>query len=201
VTAPQVLILAGPNGAGKTTVSRAVIADSLGIAEFVNADIIAQGLSGFDPEHAALSAGRIMLTRLKELAAARHNFAFETTLASRTFAPWLADLVQSGYEFNLIFVWLSAPSLAVQRMHVRVRKGGHFVPPDIVRRRYRRGIANFIHLYTPIATRWHVYDNSGSAGPVEIAARKTSQAPAVYDSHAWAKLMRTANAEDQQDNR
>jgi predicted ABC-type ATPase len=196
VAAPQVLIIAGPNGAGKTTVSRAVIADSLGIAEFVNADIIAQGLSGFDPERAALQAGRIMLTRLKELAAARHNFAFETTLASRTFAPWLADLVQSGYEFNLVFVWLSAPSLAVQRMHARVRKGGHFVPPDIVRRRYRRGIANFIHIYMPLATRWIAYDNSGQAGPVRIASQNRGEEPVILNSHPWRALQKTANAKD-----
>jgi predicted ABC-type ATPase len=104
--APAVVVIGGPNGAGETTISRDYVAETLGIAEFVNADIIAQGLSGFDPERAALQAGRLMLKRLRELAAARASFAFETTMASRTFAPWIAELIASGYEFESAFVWL-----------------------------------------------------------------------------------------------
>src|SRR5688572_10557901 len=90
------VVLAGPNGAGKTTVARALLRDAMQVEEFVNADVLAQGLSGFAPERAAMAAGRIMLTRLNELAQERASFAFETTLASRTFAPWLAGLRESA---------------------------------------------------------------------------------------------------------
>src|SRR2546427_569025 len=114
--APGVVIIGGPNGAGKTTFSQEILAQTLGLAEFVTAGFIAKGLSGIEPERAAIQAGRIMLTRLKELAAARASFAFETTMASRTFAPWIAGLVASGYRFRIVFVWLRSPELAVRRV-------------------------------------------------------------------------------------
>jgi predicted ABC-type ATPase len=102
-SSPNIIILAGPNGAGKTTISREVLANTLGITEFVNADIIAAGLSGFDPERAAFAAGRIMLARLRELADAKTTFAFESTLASRTFAPWLIHQKARGYEVHIVY--------------------------------------------------------------------------------------------------
>lgn len=193
---PTIVLIGGPNGAGKTTLSKIMIAQTLGIAEFVNADVIAQGLSGFDPERAALAAGRVMLHRLKELAAARANFAFESTLASRTFAPWLQELRTSGYRIHLIFSWLSSPDLAVQRVKLRIRKGGHAVPPDIIRRRYARGIANFINLYIPVATEWRVYDNSYDSGPRVIAVGSSGQTPSIKDSDAWAQILEIAHAQD-----
>lgn len=128
------------------------------MTEFVNADVIAQGLSAFNPEGAAIAAGRIMLARLKELAASRQSFAFETTLASRTFAPWIADLVACGYEFHLMFLWLPSADLAVDRAALRVRAGGHHVAEDVVRRRYAKGISNFFSLYQPLAPTWRVYE-------------------------------------------
>lgn len=121
--APQVVVLAGPNGAGKSTSSSAVVRGVLGITEFVNADDIARGLSGFNVEGAALSAGRIMLDRVKELAQRRGDFAFETTLASRSFAPWIRELRQTGYLFRLIYLWLPSPEYAMARVMERVRRG------------------------------------------------------------------------------
>jgi len=194
---PYILTLAGPNGAGKTTISRAVVAESAGLSEFVNADIIAQGLSGFDPERAAFAAGRIMLARLRELAAARSSFAFESTLASRTFAPWIATLTKSGYEFRVVYVWLRSPELAIRRVNARVRKGGHAVPPDTIRRRYARSISNFCSLYLPLATTWRVYDNSsGFAAPVARRARNDS-APEIFDRRAWEEIQRIAHDQAQ----
>ncbi|NUQ61859.1 MAG: AAA family ATPase [Pirellulales bacterium] len=111
-------------GSGKSTVAPGLLQKRLAVAEYVNADVIAQGLSGFDPQSVALAAGRIMLNRLKELAEQRVSFAFETTLASRSFVPWLHDLVQSGYRFHLVFLWLASPDLAVARVADRVRMGG-----------------------------------------------------------------------------
>src|SRR6202035_4339720 len=121
----------------------ALLAGTLAVSEFVNADVIAQGLSAFHPEGTAFDAGRIMLERLRELASKRATFAFETTLASRTFAPWIAGLRQTGYTFHLCFLWLPTPEMALERVCYRVRHGGHDVPPETVRCRYRAGLRNF----------------------------------------------------------
>src|SRR2546428_12586241 len=110
---PSVVVISGPNGAGKSTVAPRVLQGTLAITEFVNADVIARGLSAFNPEGAAVAAGRIMLERLRELAAQRASFAFETTLASRSFAPWIKTLIETGYEFHLVYVWIASPDLSV----------------------------------------------------------------------------------------
>jgi predicted ABC-type ATPase len=128
---PSVVILAGPNGAGKSTAAPALLQGALAVNEFVNADVIARGLSAFDPDAAALAAGRVMLTRLRELAAQRTSFAFETTLASRTFAPWLRDLAASGYDVHLFFLWLSSADLAIARVADRVRNGATRFRPKL----------------------------------------------------------------------
>ena len=132
-------MLAGPNGAGKTTSARLLLQDALAVREFVNADTIAQGLSAFDVDAAAIRAGRIMLDRIHELARERADFAFETTLASRSFAPWIAQLMREGFNFDLVFLWLPSPEIAMARVAERVRMGGHAVPENVIRRRYSRG--------------------------------------------------------------
>jgi predicted ABC-type ATPase len=137
---PSIVIVAGPNGAGKSTVAPALLHGALAVDEFVNADVIARGVSAFDPESAAIAAGRVMLARLYELAEQRVTFAFETTLASRTFAPWLRDLAVSGYAVHLVFLWLSSADLAVERVADRVRRGGRNVPAATVRRLTPQGI-------------------------------------------------------------
>jgi predicted ABC-type ATPase len=124
----------------------------LAVTEFVNADVIAQGLSGFNPDAVSFVAGRIMLRRLRELAKERASFAFETTLASRTFAPWLERLVLEGYRFHLVFLWLPSVELALARVADRVRMGGHNVPELTVRRRYHSGLRNFFQIYQPMTT-------------------------------------------------
>ena len=159
-SSPQIIILAGPNGAGKSTLAPYLLRDWLGLMEFVNADVIASGLSAFDPEHAAMEAGRVMLHRLRELAAQKKNFAFETTLATRSYAKWLRQLRQDGYRINLIFVALDSAELAVQRVKARVAAGGHNIPEETIRRRYEKGIHNFFHLYQELVETWAVYNNS-----------------------------------------
>src|SRR4051794_8354678 len=111
---PSVVVIAGPNGSGKSTAAPELLHGVLGVSEFVNADIIAQGLSAFNPERAAMAAGRIMLARIKGLAETRESFAFETTLASRSFAPWISGLIAGGYDFGLVFLWLPSPEMAVE---------------------------------------------------------------------------------------
>jgi predicted ABC-type ATPase len=157
---PRVCVLGGPNGAGKTTSAASLVRDELGITTFVNADTIAHGLSAFDPAAASVAAGRIMLEQMRGLAAARVDFAFETTLASRSFAPWLRKLRQQGYELMLVFVWLPSPELSIARVADRVRAGGHDVPEATIRRRYARGIANFVRIYRPLVDHFWCYDNS-----------------------------------------
>ncbi|HLZ69591.1 MAG TPA: zeta toxin family protein [Dehalococcoidia bacterium] len=186
---PIVVVLAGPNGAGKTTTSRSVLQGALGVQEFVNADTIAVGLSAFNPEQAAMAAGRIMLARLQALAEQRASFAFETTLASRSFAPWLRQRRAEGYRFHLIFLSLPSAELAIARVQERVRRGGHHVPEEVVRRRYAGGLRNFFTLYLPIADGWRLYDNTDRQRRRLIARRRVGEtSEAILDPASWNRL-------------
>ncbi len=188
VRTPRIAVIAGPNGAGKSTTAPALLRDLLGIREFVNADAIAQGMSGFDPDAAAIAAGRTMLDRIHRLAAARRDFAFETTLASRSFAPWIADLRRSGYEFALVFLWLPSPEIAIARVAQRVAAGGHDVPATTIRRRFDRGLANFFQLYRPLANQWFMYDNSALGAPRIVATGRHSDEIEIFDEKTWNVL-------------
>jgi len=186
--APRVVVIAGPNGAGKSTAAPWVVSDLLGIHQFVNADVIAQGLSAFEPEKAAMQAGRVMLARLKELAAARESFAFETTMASKSFAPWIKGLCQSGYKFHLVFLYVPSPELSVLRVAGRVRAGGHHVPDDVIRRRYIGGLRNFFALYQPLATSWRFYNSSNPGRPIMVAVGIGATEIAVFDAALWQSI-------------
>jgi predicted ABC-type ATPase len=183
---PQLLLIAGPNGAGKTTLAPFLLRDKLGLLEYVNADPIALGLSGFDPGSMAMKAGRVMMHRLRELAEQRKTFAFETTLAARSYAPWIKKLRGSGYNFQLSFLWLRSPELAVHRVRARVRSGGHDVAEAVIRRRYDAGLKNFWTLYQPLAAAWSVYDNSTSAEPVSIGTGSGNRVLRVFEESSWA---------------
>ncbi len=190
---PSIVILAGPNGAGKSTVAPVLLHGALGVDEFVNADVIAQGLSAFEPDRVAMAAGRIMLARLNELAAQRADFAFETTLATRSFAPWLRGLRLSGYDVHLFFLWLFSADLAVARVADRVGMGGHHVPEEVVRRRYSAGTRNFFHLYQPMTTTWAMYNASGPR-PALVAEGLASETIGVYDKEVWETIKRQGTA-------
>jgi predicted ABC-type ATPase len=190
ITQPTVAILAGINGAGKTTASLRILRDALQIPAFVNADAIARGLNAFDVESEAAKAARIMLDHLHELADKRRSFAFETTLSARTYAPWLAELRQSGYAVHLFYYWLRSPDLAIIRVADRVRAGGHHVPDDTIRRRYSRSVRNFLELYRPVVTTWHVYDNSN--GPSRLIAFNNSYFDTILDPDLWDTFNRSA---------
>src|SRR5438552_1785170 len=186
---PRVVVIAGPNGAGKTTCAATLLPEGMDIRQFVNADTIAIGLSAFAPETAAIQAGRVMLDRLAELARERHSFAFETTLASRSFAPFLRRLKKEGYRLHLIYVWLRTPELAVQRVAARVSQGGHSVPESVVRRRYKRGLVNFLQIYRPLADSWVLCDNSGD-GPVVVARGIREVATEVLNQELYHEIER-----------
>jgi predicted ABC-type ATPase len=187
---PQVVIISGPNGAGKSTLAPAVLRDTFGLLEFVNADTISAGLSAFNPEAIALDAGRVMLTRLRELAHHKQSFAFESTLATRFYATWINRLAQKGYEFHLLFLWLKTADLAIQRVAERVRHGGQSVNEEIVRRRYFRGLENLSQLYIPIADTWVVYDNSGTGSPELIASGEKGRSSTIVLPEVWQNVVR-----------
>jgi predicted ABC-type ATPase len=155
-----VYVIAGPNGAGKTTFATEFLPDFVHCREFLNADLIAAGLSPFAPETQNVRAGRLLLTRIKELAEARENFGFETTLSGRGYVNLFKRLRTNGYEIVMFFLWLPSADMAVSRVRARVRQGGHHVPEHVVRRRYTSGLSNLRNLYWPIANIVWLLDGS-----------------------------------------
>ena len=182
------ILIAGPNGAGQSTTAPSLLRDALQVSEFVNADTIAGGLSAFRPDSVAITAGRAMLERIRQLAEARADFAFETTLASRSFAPWLARLKRNGYHVHVLFLWLESADLAVNRVAARVRLGGHDVPEGTVRRRYQRGLQNLFGLYVPLADSWQVFDNSRAERPQLVASGRRDGAEQVANAPLWQRI-------------
>ena len=155
------IIIAGPNGAGKTTFAREFLPREAKIVHFVNADLIAAGLSPLKPELAALAGGRLLLRELDRLAAAKADFAFESTLSGLTYASRIRKWKSSGYRIEIVFLRLESVQLALKRIADRVRQGGHNVPAADVARRFRRGWENFETTYRALADVWTVYDNTG----------------------------------------
>ena len=188
---PNLFIIAGPNGAGKTTYARRFLGEELQVHEFVNADLIAAGLSPFAPERAAYAAGRLMLQRLRDLAERRADFAFETTLSGRAYAPLLRQLRSEGYSIWLDFLWVSDPATTRKRIVQRVAKGGHDIPETVQQRRFHLGIRNLIGIYRPLLDRWRLYDNRGPS-PVLIASEQ-SAGFVVHDVARLAEVERNAS--------
>lgn len=153
-------VIAGCNGAGKTTASYSVLPDLLNCKEFVNADEIAKGISPFQPDKVAIDAGRIMLGRIKDMIKNNVDFAFETTLATKSYVQFIKESQSKGYFVTLIYFWLNSPELAVERVKARVNAGGHDIPQAVIYRRYSAGIDNLSKLYLPISDYWMIFDNS-----------------------------------------
>ena len=186
--APRVFIFAGPNGAVKSTHADATVA-ALGINTFVNADCIARALPGRNADAVAMQVGRIMLTCLKALAAAKQDFAFESTLSSRSFAPFLLQLKAQGYQVAIYYFSLSSALLAVRRVKLRVAMGGHDVLADTVRRCFGQSLNNFYSLYLPLADRWAVFDNSVN-GKATLIATQDGDNLQIKEPPAWLKLQK-----------
>jgi predicted ABC-type ATPase len=164
-------IIAGCNGAGKTTASFTILPEILNCKEFVNADEIAKGLSPFQPEKVSIEAGRIMLERINDLLHSQENFAFETTLATRSYKSKIFLAKEKGYHVTLLFFWLRNVDLAIERVKTRVLEGGHHVENEVIRRRYKKGIKNLFEIYLPIADEVMIFDNS--EGKHDLIAEKT----------------------------
>ena len=157
---PRILIIAGPNGAGKSSLASQYLPNEGECRVFVNADLIAAGLSPFDPALAAVRAGRLMLEEIERHARAKTSFAFETTLSGIAYTRRIAEWQRAGFGVDLIFLWLQTVELAIARVEARVRQGGHTVAEEIIRRRYSAGWYNFQHRYQPVVDTLLLYDNS-----------------------------------------
>jgi predicted ABC-type ATPase len=183
----NLFIIAGPNGAGKTTASYTILPEMLNCKEFVNADEIAKGISPFQPDKAAIDAGRLMLQRIKELIKHRADFAFETTLSTRSYVNTILKAKESDYFVTMVYFWLSSPELAIERVKTRVDEGGHNIAVDVIKRRYLSGVKNLFHLYLPVSDYWMIIDNSEN--PFKLVAEgNASEDLQVKDINIWTKI-------------
>ena len=167
-------IIAGPNGVGKTTFASKFLPRYADCQNFINADLIAQGMSPFAPEAAAVRAGRLVLSEIKLFATRRASFGFETTLSGRTNLRLIRLLRKKGYKVHFFFLWVKSVDVAISRVRDRVLKGGHDVPETVIRRRFARSIGNFLREYRPLADSWYLFDNSGGA-PSQIAFERAGK--------------------------
>ena len=158
MAAPRALILAGPNGSGKTTFAREFLTAEGRCPIFLNADLIAAGLSPFEPEKVNVAAMRLMVERIRECVEQRLDFSVESTLAGRTYANLIRQWKQAGYVVKIVFLRLDSPEMAVARVQHRVRMGGHNIPEPVIRRRFEQGWSNFQNIYKPLVDSWQVYD-------------------------------------------
>ncbi len=185
----ELLVLGGPNGAGKSTAAKAgLLPQKLGIVELVNADDIAQGLSPFNPESAAFTAGRLMLQRMRSLAEGETSFAIETTCSGKGHLKLLRRCRDAGWRITLVFLWLSSPEIAIRRVAKRVTEGGHDVERGTIVRRYRVGLRNMRSYYLPLANVAAIYDNGGDE-PILVAERASGSELDIYDSERWQAIV------------
>jgi predicted ABC-type ATPase len=196
---PHVVIIAGPNGAGKSTLAPRLLMQEFDVYTFVNADIVAQGLAAFDPASAAVEAGRVIHRWIAELRAARVDFAFETTLAGLALRRQITELRDAGYLIHLVYLWLPSADAAVDRVRGRVRIGGHAVPEADVRRRYERGLRNFMHVYRQMVSDWRVYDAAAEPdrSPRPFAIGVGDATHFVRDAAAWGALQSAAARQEE----
>jgi predicted ABC-type ATPase len=189
---PKVYLIAGCNGAGKTTASLTLLPKMLECKEFVNADNIAAGISPFQPDKVAIEAGRLMLKRINDLIDMKIDFAIETTLSSRNYISKINEFQKKDYEVVLIYFWLNTPVLAIERIKERVRKGGHFIPDEIVNRRYYRGINNLLKYFIPLSDYWLVFDNS-SQNAALVAEGIKGLEKKIFNDEIWQEINRSYN--------
>ena len=184
----QLYIIAGCNGAGKTTASFTILPEILGCKEFINADEIAKGLSPFQPESVAMQAGRIMLARMDELLQKGETFAFETTLATKSYKQKIEWAQANGYEVTLLFFWLDSPNMAKKRVAQRVAEGGHSIPSETIERRYHNGIVNLFAIYIDMVDICYIFDNS--EGRKELIAQKEKHKGIIIYNNDKFNLMK-----------
>ena len=189
-------IIAGCNGAGKTTAPFTILPEILNCKEFVNADEIAKGISPFQPETVSFEAGRIMLNRIEELLSSGENFAFETTLSTKSYRLTIDKAKRMGYSITLLFFWLQNPELAKERVKIRVLEGGHNIEENVIERRYYRGLVNLFQLFLPLVNDAMIFDNSADR-PVLIAEKIENGSLVILDKTLYSKLLEKYEAGNQ----
>ena len=175
-----IYIIAGPNGAGKTTFAREFLPNYAHCSNFINSDLIAQGLAPFAPQTANIKAGKLVLEQIHDYAKQQIDFAFETTLAGKTYFSMLKNLKEKGYKLNLFYLWIPNTKLAIARVNQRVADGGHNVPAEDVKRRFKRSLYNLFNLYMPILDFWLFFDNTKTE-PYKMA-KGINQETIIFDS-------------------
>lgn len=187
---PNLYIIAGCNGAGKTTASFTILPEMLGCTNFVNADEIARGLSPLNPEAVAIQAGRLMLRRIEDLLNAGEDFAIETTLATRSYTNLVHRAHQEGYKVQLIFLWIESIEQAKERVAQRVREGGHDIQPEVIERRYKKGIYNLINLYLPICDNVIVANNTLSKLQIIVEKEESEADLRITNEEMWNQILK-----------
>ena len=187
---PTVYILAGPNGAGKTTFATRFLPDTVRCREFLNADLIAKGLSPFAPETQNFRAARLLLERVRELASQRADFGIETTLSGRTYVKLLKDLRTDGYRVELFFLWIPDVQMTIDRVAGRVEQGGHGIPLVDIQRRYFAGLENLVTMYLPILDEWSLYDSS--CFPPNLILFQVGEFRDIYDDRLFQQFSESA---------
>ena len=192
---PRLYILCGCNGAGKTTASYTMLPEILDCHEFVNSDEFAKSLSPFDPSTASVSASRLMLMRIQFLLDRGEDFSIETTLATRSLVSIINKAREKDYTVTILYLWIQSPEIALQRVRNRVNNGGHNIPEDTLRRRYRMGIKYLLSTYIPLSDRWVMVDNTKS--PFTVIAEGSSGRLVIKDEAKFNKITTIANDEGQ----
>jgi predicted ABC-type ATPase len=187
---PNCYVIAGPNGAGKTTFATQFLPLYARCPNFINADLIARGLSPFDPDAGLVRAGRLVLERINQFTRARSDFAFETTLAGRAYAPLLRRLRTAGYRTHMFYLWIPGPELSLLRIRDRVQSGGHNVPARDVQRRFIRSFRNLLALYRPLLDTLHCFDNSSDTP--RLIFKDEEGKTEVLDAHLYHQFLGSA---------
>ena len=188
---PRLYILSGCNGSGKTTASYTLLPELLECSEFVNSDEFAKSLSPFDPSTASIAASRFMLTKIRYLLNRRADFSIETTLATRSLVGIIEEAKALDYHVTVLYLWLTTPELAIKRVADRVASGGHNIPEEVIRRRYRMGLRYFFDTYIPICDRWVLADNTQS--PFVVVAEGNKNEVNVKDMQKYMIIKEIAH--------
>ncbi len=182
----NVYIVAGSNGSGKTTFADTFLPEYIQCPQFINADLIAKGLSPYDPQRAAIKAGKLVIEQIQELMRQGNSFAFETTLSGKMYQKHCRELKKAGYNLHLFYLWIPSSLLALSRIKTRVAAGGHNVLDQDVRRRFERSLNNFFKIYRPLLTSWMLFDNSGLQP--RLIAKEEQQKIFVQDQKLFTKI-------------
>jgi predicted ABC-type ATPase len=185
---PRVVVIGGPNGAGKSTFARFVLPEGM---PFLNADEIAKTIPVEREGRPNMESGRFLLARMKTLREEKVSFAIESTMSSRALASRLRDMKSNGWRIGLYFFYLTNAELAIERVAARVRRGGHDIPVDTIRRRFASGLSNFARIYVPLSDEWHLFRSDDAAGPVLVAQRLTGRSISVIEDSTWITSFQT----------